>query len=354
MSGGRSSADRRADRLSRKRQGRRRRRPRTASRQGRLRGGGPPGAGAAEGARKGQSCVAVAPRCWERQRTPGHTSAWRRLAELRRGARCGSSNGSGRYLRLAPAQVAELEPEPRRGGAPARHHGRDAGVRIISVVSPTCSCGTSRGCAPSCSPSPGTTRAALLAIERTPTDVARIAARWPRMALAVIECVGPAWCSSVAMGPRRYAREQLHSARTHLEGRWQFWFIEAVMQSSCCSRPLLLRWAPCGASNAATIPFPLRLRRRPRSAATTGSDRRVPQPAFRLHGVAWFFVLGWLATARRPRRRCTTPPRARPCPGFRTEREWFIAVGIVLLIWCREVPFRGADPAHRDRRRRAW
>jgi hypothetical protein len=63
---------------------------------------------------------------------------------------------------------------------------------------------------------------------------------------------------------------------------------------------------------------------------------------FRTHGVAWFFLLGWLV------HRSTTPARRLPTtvlcvltiPGFfgRPEREWFIALGIVLLLWSRDLP----------------
>ena len=64
---------------------------------------------------------------------------------------------------------------------------------------------------------------------------------------------------------------------------------------------------------------------------------------FQLHGVVWFFVLGWLV------QRSTTPIRkvvtttlcVLTLPGFflNEQRGWFIAGGLVLLVWCRELPF---------------
>ncbi len=63
---------------------------------------------------------------------------------------------------------------------------------------------------------------------------------------------------------------------------------------------------------------------------------------FRTHGVAWFFFLGWLAqrSTTPGRRLVTTMLCLLTIPGFfgRPEREWFIALGLVLLIWCPHVP----------------
>jgi hypothetical protein len=58
--------------------------------------------------------------------------------------------------------------------------------------------------------------------------------------------------------------------------------------------------------------------------------------------VAWFFVLGWLADRSTTLRRqvLTTLICLTTVPGFfdRLEREWSIAIGVVLLIWRRDLP----------------
>ena len=63
---------------------------------------------------------------------------------------------------------------------------------------------------------------------------------------------------------------------------------------------------------------------------------------FRTHGVAWFFLLGWLAhrSTTRAKRLVTTRCACVTIPGFfeRPEREWFIAGGIILLVWWRDLP----------------
>lgn len=62
---------------------------------------------------------------------------------------------------------------------------------------------------------------------------------------------------------------------------------------------------------------------------------------FRTHGVAFFFVLGWLVhrsdTWRR--RAATTVVCIASVAGFfdRPQREWFIIGGLLLLLWCRQV-----------------
>ena len=64
---------------------------------------------------------------------------------------------------------------------------------------------------------------------------------------------------------------------------------------------------------------------------------------FRTHGVAWFFVLGWLVCRSGTRRQkiLTTALCVVTAPGFfgYAPREWFIAGALALLVWCREVPF---------------
>ena len=81
---------------------------------------------------------------------------------------------------------------------------------------------------------------------------------------------------------------------------------------------------------------------------------------FQAHGAAWFFVLGWLVhrSTTVPKKLLTTALCVATVPGFfgRPEREWLIAAGLVLLVWCREIAAAaGRHPAHRrGRRRPAW
>ena len=64
---------------------------------------------------------------------------------------------------------------------------------------------------------------------------------------------------------------------------------------------------------------------------------------FRTHGVAWFFVLGWLVCRSTTSRQrvLTTMLCLATAPGFfgYAPREWFIASALILLAWCRELPF---------------
>ena len=63
---------------------------------------------------------------------------------------------------------------------------------------------------------------------------------------------------------------------------------------------------------------------------------------FRTHSVAWFFVLGWLVQRSRstPQRLATTVICLATAPGFfqNPQRELFIAGGLVLLLWAKELP----------------
>ena len=58
--------------------------------------------------------------------------------------------------------------------------------------------------------------------------------------------------------------------------------------------------------------------------------------------MAWFFVLGWLAqrSSTPAKRAVTTMLCLLTIPGFfgRPEREWFVALGIVLLVWSPNLP----------------
>jgi hypothetical protein len=129
----------------------------------------------------------------------------------------------------------------------------------------------------------------------------------------------------------------------HVDGRWHFWFIEAFVQLTLLVAALVTIPAVRRLERRATYVFPLLLL----GAALVFRYHWIQIDGlanlrFRTHGVAWFFVLGWLAHASTtvPKRMLTTALCVLTIPGFfdRPEREWFIAVGIVALTWLPTVP----------------
>jgi hypothetical protein len=129
----------------------------------------------------------------------------------------------------------------------------------------------------------------------------------------------------------------------HLEGRWHYWFIEALIQLVLLTTALLAIGPVRRFERRHDYVFPLLLL----AAALTFRYHwfiieGLGNLRFRTHGVAWFFVLGWLADRSTTLRRqvLTTAICLTTLPGFfgRPEREWFIALGLVLLIWRRDLP----------------
>ena len=129
----------------------------------------------------------------------------------------------------------------------------------------------------------------------------------------------------------------------HEDGRWHYWFIEALLQLTLLTT-LLLAVAPVRRfERRFPYLFPLVLLV---GALTFRYHWLVIEGVrnlrFRTHGVAWFFVLGWLAQqSSTPRKRAvTTLLCLLTIPGFfgRPEREWFVALGIVLLVWTPNLP----------------
>jgi hypothetical protein len=63
---------------------------------------------------------------------------------------------------------------------------------------------------------------------------------------------------------------------------------------------------------------------------------------YRTHGIAWFFLLGWLVHRSETTRQrlLTTALCLLTVPGFfqLAQRDWFITVGLVVLVWCRALP----------------
>jgi acyl-CoA synthetase (AMP-forming)/AMP-acid ligase II len=131
----------------------------------------------------------------------------------------------------------------------------------------------------------------------------------------------------------------------HADGYWQFWFIEAFVQL-CLVTTVLLAIPPVRRiERRYRYAFPLVLlvaAVQLRAVGWAGLD----DPSnlrFRTHGVAWFFVLGWLI-----HRSATWWQRALStalCLAFvadffgRPQREWFIIAGLMALTWSRQVPW---------------
>ena len=130
---------------------------------------------------------------------------------------------------------------------------------------------------------------------------------------------------------------------SHLAGRWHYWFIEALL--------ILI-----GLTVAAlAVPAIRRVEREHRYAFPLAGLAlalvfryewvqigEFANLRFRAHGVAWFFLLGWLVHRSRTvgQRLLTSAICLAIVPGFfnRPEHEWFIILGVMALIWIREIP----------------
>jgi non-ribosomal peptide synthetase component E (peptide arylation enzyme) len=129
----------------------------------------------------------------------------------------------------------------------------------------------------------------------------------------------------------------------HADGRWHYWFIEALVQLVLIVTLMLAIGPVRRFERRFPYLFPLLLLGiglvlRSHWATVDGVDNL----RFRTHGIAWFFLLGWLvhrATTRRLRV-LTTALCLLTIPGFfgMPEREWFIVLGMVLLVWSRDIP----------------
>jgi hypothetical protein len=124
----------------------------------------------------------------------------------------------------------------------------------------------------------------------------------------------------------------------HLDGRWHYWFIEVVVQLLLLTTVLLAIGPVRRLERRFAYGFPLALL----GISLVVRDLWVNDNLrFQVHGSAWFFVLGWLVhrSTTVPKKLLTTTLCLATVPGFfgRPEREWLIAAGLVLLVWCREV-----------------
>jgi hypothetical protein len=131
--------------------------------------------------------------------------------------------------------------------------------------------------------------------------------------------------------------------RSHAGNHWHFWFIEVfvhlvlittLMHAIPAVRSIDRRW-PYG--------FPLMLLAGTVSLRLGWADMGDwYNLRFRTHAVAWFFVLGWLVqrSSTWQQRFATTVICLASAPGVfqNPRREYFIALGLVLLVWAKEVP----------------
>ncbi|MEO6652489.1 MAG: AMP-binding protein [Ilumatobacteraceae bacterium] len=131
--------------------------------------------------------------------------------------------------------------------------------------------------------------------------------------------------------------------RSHDGDHWHFWFIEVFVHLVVLSTLLL------------AIPGVRRVERRFTYLAPLGllfatlllrmewaQDGDWYNLRFRTHGVAWFFVLGWLIRQSRTwwQQAATTVVCLAVVPGFFRidRRDWLIAVALIGLIWLHHVP----------------
>lgn len=132
--------------------------------------------------------------------------------------------------------------------------------------------------------------------------------------------------------------------RSHAGNHWHFWFIEVfthlvVITLLVTAVPIVrradLRWPY--AFPLALLGLTLTLRM---GWADMGDWYNL---RFRTHAVAWFFVLGWLVqrSSTWPQKAATTVLCLATAPGVfnNPRREYFIALGLVLLVWARDLPF---------------
>jgi AMP-binding enzyme len=134
--------------------------------------------------------------------------------------------------------------------------------------------------------------------------------------------------------------------RSHADDHWHFWFVEVLVHLTVVVLAL------------STVPRIRALERRHRyltPMVVLGVTLVLRMEwawmddwynlRFRTHGVAFFFVLGWLVhrSTNWRTKLITTVACAAVVPGFfdRPQREWFIIGGLVLLVWCRQVALPG-------------
>lgn len=170
---------------------------------------------------------------------------------------------------------------------------------------------------------------------RTVARVAVPTVAWAAVVLAVSDSYG--WSTLTLLN------DYLGPAH-HEDGHWHFWFIEAFVQLTLAATLLLAvpwvrrvdRRLPYGLP-LALLGATLLLR----DVTWWGIDDPT-NLRFRTHGIAFFFVLGWLAHRSRRwwHKLATTALVLATIPGFfhNHQREWFVMGAIVLVTWARSVP----------------
>lgn len=131
--------------------------------------------------------------------------------------------------------------------------------------------------------------------------------------------------------------------RSHAGNHWHFWFIEVFVHVVVLT--LLVTAIPAVRRLDLRFPyaFPLALLGGVLTLRMDWADMGDwYNLRFRTHAVAWFFVLGWLVqrSTRRHQQVATSLIALVTAYGVfqNPQREYFIATGLVLLVWVKEIP----------------
>jgi non-ribosomal peptide synthetase component E (peptide arylation enzyme)/peptidoglycan/LPS O-acetylase OafA/YrhL len=131
----------------------------------------------------------------------------------------------------------------------------------------------------------------------------------------------------------------------HAHGYWHFWFIEAFVQI-CLLTTVLLAVPPVRRMDRRypyLVPVVVLLAAVQLRAIDVAGLGDPANLRFRTHGVAWFFVLGWLIHRSTTwwQRALTSALCVATVANFfgRPQREVFIVAGLLALTWCRQVPW---------------
>jgi peptidoglycan/LPS O-acetylase OafA/YrhL len=180
----------------------------------------------------------------------------------------------------------------------------------------------------------------LFSIERPAARATAAARSIARLAVPTIAFVGACMVLVGGYGlPTLALLNGYLGPAAHLDGRWHYWFIEVAVQLLLLATALLAIGPVRRVEQRFPYVFALAL------FAGTLVLREVwvtDNLRFQLHGVAWFFVLGWLVYRSNTvaTKLMTTAVCLLAIPGWfgMPYREWLITGGLVLLLWCREVP----------------
>jgi acyl-CoA synthetase (AMP-forming)/AMP-acid ligase II len=174
-------------------------------------------------------------------------------------------------------------------------------------------------------------------VRTTLASVRRLAVPTAAIAAAVVLTTDRYGWSTVAL-VNNYLGPDLHR-----DGHWHYWFIEATIQLTLACTALLAVPSLRRAERRRPFAFSLVLLAGAlvlRELSWAGLD----DPAnlrFRTHGVAAFFVLGWLVHQARTveQRTVASLSCVVAIAGFfdRPQREWYVIGGLLLLTWARQL-----------------